>query len=154
MSPRIWLCSRLIRRGEPRHSEQGSVTLFSVVAVIGLLVAVGLVADGGGKVRALQQAYGIAEAAARTGAQAIDLPSAIQGQTPTLDPVAAEAAAQEYLAASNVVGTTQVNGNDLTVEVTLERETVFLSLVGINAVEVKASATARLVSGGTGEEAP
>ena len=56
------------RRAVPFEGDQaGSVTLFGVVAGLALLVLVGLVVDGGAKVRAVQRADAIAAEAARAG---------------------------------------------------------------------------------------
>ena len=46
----------------PARTDEGSMTLFVVVIAVGLLIAAGLVVDGGGKVRALQRADAVAAA--------------------------------------------------------------------------------------------
>ena len=52
--------------------EKGSVTVFFAISVLGLLLLIGLVADGGAKLRATQQAAATAAEAARAGGQALD----------------------------------------------------------------------------------
>ena len=44
------------RIGGRRDDDRGAIALFVVVFTLALLAAVGLVVDGGGKVRALQRA--------------------------------------------------------------------------------------------------
>ena len=66
--------------------EAGSVTLFFVVAALALFAMVGLVVDGGTKIRAAQQADGLAEEAARAGGQQIAVPAAVRGNRITADP--------------------------------------------------------------------
>lgn len=136
------------------ESDEGSVTLFIVVAVVGLLVLIGLVVDGGTKVRALQRADRLAAEAGRAGGQAIDVPAAITGAPPTLDAKAAVRAAQEYLRANGVTGTVSIGngGRSLTVDVTTTANTVFLGLVGVNTITVHGSAKVSLVRGVTGAQ--
>lgn len=139
-----------LRRG--RDCERGSITLFALIAAVGLLVAVGLAADGGTKIRASQQADGYAEEAARTAGQAILAASSIQGDQPVIDPAAAVRAAQQYLASVDVSGTVRLTGPDtLTVTVTITRPTVFVGLIGIDSVTVHGRASVRLA---TGEDPP
>ncbi|MGH3974134.1 MAG: hypothetical protein ACRDS9_12545, partial [Pseudonocardiaceae bacterium] len=47
--------SRVLHAAPPRD-ERGSTALFYVVIVFALFATIGLVVDGGGKIRALQQA--------------------------------------------------------------------------------------------------
>lgn len=132
--------------------EDGSITLFFCVAVVGLMVMVGLVVDGGAKVRALQRADRLAAEAGRAGGQAIDVPAAIAGDAPTLNKQAAVYATQAYLRANSVPGTVSVTdaGRALVVDVTTTTETVFLGLIGINTLTVHGSAKVVLVRGVTG----
>lgn len=132
--------------------EEGSVTLFVCIAAVGLLVMVGLVVDGGAKVRALQRADRLAAEAGRAGGQAIDVPAAIAGDAPTLNPQAAVIATQAYLRANGVSGTVSMAdaGKALVVDVTTTADTVFLGLIGINRLTVHGSAKVLLVRGVTG----
>lgn len=139
-------------RRERWDDDAGSVTMFVVVAVVGLMVLAGLVVDGGAKVRALQRADHLAAEAGRAGGQAIDLPAAISGDTPTLDARAAVQAAQAYLHANAVTGQVSVTdaGRSLAVDVTTSVDTVFLGLIGVSTMTVHGSATVSLVRGVTG----
>lgn len=133
-------------------SDEGSVTLFFCISVVGLLVMVGLVVDGGAKVRALQRADRLAAEAGRAGGQAIDVSAAIAGDAPTVDAQAAANATQAYLRANDVSGTVSVTdaGHALIVDVTTTTPTVFLGLIGVNTLTVNGSAKVVLVRGVTG----
>lgn len=146
-------------RGRPAHTrrprsgeDQGSVTVFFAIAVIGLLAMIGLVVDGGAKIRAVQRADTLAAEAARAGGQAIALPPAIVGKPPTADPTAAAAAARAYLTANGVSGTVSITpgGRSLDVEVTTSSPTVFLGLIGVSSIKVHGHARVSLVRGVTG----
>ena len=55
------------------HDDTGTIGLMLAVLALGLLAMVGLVVDGAGKARALTRADDVAAAAARAGAQAVDI---------------------------------------------------------------------------------
>lgn len=132
--------------------ERGSVTVFFAISVLGLLLLIGLVADGGAKLRATQQAAATAAEAARAGGQALDTAAAANGETGHVDRALAIQAAQDYLTAAGATGTVTVSDDRtrLTVTVTRSAPTAFLSLIGINTLTVTAHAQAVLVGGITG----
>lgn len=139
-------------RAHPSPPDSGSVTLFLVISVVGLLALVGLVVDGGAKVRAVQRADALAAEAGRAGGQAINVPAAITGDVPTVDARAAVTAAQSYLTENSVRGIVTVTdaGRTLDVEVTTSFETIFLGVIGINSMTVQGHARVTLVRGVTG----
>lgn len=132
--------------------DRGSVTVFFAISVLGLLLLIGLVADGGAKLRATQQAAATAAEAARAGGQALDTAAAADGDTSRVDRALAIQAAQDYLTAARVTGTVTVSEDRtrLTVTVTRTAPTAFLSLIGIDTLTVTAHADAVLVGGITG----
>lgn len=132
--------------------DRGSVTVFLAITMVGLLVLLGLVADGGAKLRATQRAEAVASEAARAGGQALDLPAATAGHPTRVDRTAAVAAARDYLAAAGATGTVAASNDRtrLTVTVTSTAPTVFLSLIGISILTSTATAHAVLVAGVTG----
>jgi len=137
--------------GQQRHGDQGSVSVFFVVAAIGMLVTVGLVVDGGGKIRALQRADAAAAEAARQGGQANVAAPAVQGQGVEVDANEARAAAQAYLNDAGVVGTvTIVNGTRLEVSTTTTYTPIFLDLVGVGPIAAAGHASVRLARGPNG----
>src|SRR4029453_18414060 len=72
-----------MRRAHDVNRITGTHTLFLVISVVGLLRVVGLVVDGGVKIRAIQRADTLAAEARRAGGQAIRVPLAITGEPPS-----------------------------------------------------------------------
>jgi hypothetical protein len=128
--------------------DAGSVTLFVVISTLGLLLIVGLVTDGGAKLRATQRA----DEAARAGGQMLDVPTVVSGAGITVDRQGAATAALAYLAAVGQTGdvTLGPDGTTLTVTVTTTSPTVFLALVGISTLTVTGHGQVALVHGVTG----
>lgn len=139
-----------------RRDERGSISLFLVVGVIALMVAIGLVVDGGGKIRALQRAEGLAAQAARAGGQAINEGQAVRGAGVSVNGPIARAAAQDYLAQAGAEGTvTIVNGARLRVVVTTRYQPIFLGMAGMGEqMNTTGTAEVRLVRGIDQGEAP
>ncbi|MDO8119701.1 pilus assembly protein TadG-related protein [Isoptericola sp. b490] len=141
-----WLGSR-VRTG----TDEGSISVFVAFSIVGLLLIVGLVADGGLKVRAVQEADALAAEAARAAGQSIDAPAAVAGQV-RVDRQAAASAALAFLAEADAPGSVSVapDGESIDVIVTLTRPTAFVSLIGITHVTVTGRASATLVHAVTG----
>ena len=78
------MTARLRRFAGPHH-EAGSVTVFLAITVVGLLVLIGLVVDGGVKIRAAQHADAVAAEAARAAGQEVALPEVVGHQDVTVD---------------------------------------------------------------------
>jgi hypothetical protein len=127
--------------------ERGAISLFVIVITVSLLAAIGLVVDGGGKIRALERADEAARESARAGSQMLDVPAAVRGERVEVDPGAAGRAARAYLAATGVQGTVSVSGGFVTVTTRVEYRPVFLGLVGVGPVAVTGEASARPVVG-------
>lgn len=135
-----------------RRDERGSISIWVVTASFVMMVLVGLAVDLGGQVHAQQRARDVAAQAARAGGQEVQAAPAIEGRYLSIDTSAARTAAERYLAASDVDGTVSINGGDtITVNVTTTYTPTFLSLIGIDRLDVTGTATARLVRslGGT-----
>lgn len=132
------------RARRPRR-ERGSITPFVVLAVPTLVVLVGLVTDGGGQIQGSTHAQHVASSAARYATGEIS-GEAISGGSLTINPVAAEQSAREFVAASGLEGTAHVNGDTVTVTVTGKYQTKFLSIIGINELNYSASASAKLIN--------
>ncbi|MEU2514519.1 pilus assembly protein TadG-related protein [Streptomyces syringium] len=99
--------------------DDGALSLFVLVTVVGLFAIAALVIDGGGKLRTLTHAEGVAQEAARAGGQAIDAGKAISGQGITVDRNAAVATARSYLAAAGASGTVEVSEDGAALQVTV-----------------------------------
>jgi hypothetical protein len=118
------------------------VTAFVLVLTVGILALAGLTLDGGLALSAKVQTNGQAEAAARAGAQAIDLTAYRDSGALHLVPAQAVAAAHGYLATVGAQGTVTVSGDTVTVTITATRGTQLLGLVGISSLTVHGTGSA------------
>lgn len=130
------------RRRGPDCRDRGSVTAFVVAITVGLVACAGLVFDGGRLLDARIEAADLAENAARAGAQQV---VALRAGDWRLDGPDAQHAAAAFLRAHGANGTVIVSGNDVSVTVTLYRETTLLGLVGVRGKHVSATRVARAV---------
>lgn len=112
------------------------VTAFVVIFTLALLLLAGLIIDGGLTLAARVRAIDEAQAAARAGAQAINLPLFRATGQVTLEPDQAQAAAEAYLAATGNPGTVSVTGDQVTVAVTVTQPMQILVLAGIGHLSV------------------
>nr|WP_186382527.1 hypothetical protein [Amycolatopsis rhizosphaerae] len=124
------------------RADEGHVTAFVVVLTTGILALAGLTLDGGLALAAKIRATGQAEAAARAGAQAIDLAAYRSTGTLHLVPAQAVTDAQTYLATFNASGTVTVSGDTVTVLITASQTTQLLSMVGISSLTVHGKGSA------------
>ena len=125
-----------------RRADDGRATAFVVVLTTGILALAGLTLDGGLALSAKVKANGQAEAAARAGAQAIDLSAYRSTSTLQLVPVQAVADAQSYLATVGASGTVSVSGDTVTVTITASQNTQLLGMVGISSLTVHGTGSA------------
>ena len=123
------------------------VTAFVVIFTLALLAMAGLVLDGGLALAAKVHAIDDAQAAARAGAQAIDIPLYRSTGTITLDPAQAVADAQGFLAAAGEHGSASVAGETVTVNVTITQPTQILSIVGVDQLTVSGTGSATAQQG-------
>ena len=135
------------RRARLGDAESGMVTAFVVIFTLALVLMAGLVLDGGLALAAKVQAVDDAQAAARAGAQAIDIPTYRASGQITLDPAQATADAERYLAAAGHTGTVSVNGEQVTVTVTITQPTQILDLAGIDHLTETGTGTATAEQG-------
>ena len=134
------------RRFGARPADRGSATVFAALAAIGLLLMVGLVIDGAGRLRAAGRADRIAAEAARAATEAANT----RGATITLDPDAAVAAAQAYLSGEGVTGTVALVGaRTVQVTATVTGHDLLLSLAGGGAYALTRTERASLAVGVT-----
>jgi hypothetical protein len=132
---------RAPRRGALR-GEEGTVTAFVVIFTFAILLLAGLVIDGGLTLSAKVQAIDEAQAAARAGAQAINLPLFRSTGEVVLDPASATQAAEAYLAKTGHSGTVSVNGDDVTVTVSIAQPMQILAIAGLGHLTVSGSGSA------------
>jgi hypothetical protein len=126
------------------------VSAFVVIFVAALLALTGLILDGGLALGAKVRATGQAEAAARAGAQAIDLAVYRGNGTVRLMPDQAVASAQSYLASVGATGAVTVAGDTVTVTVTAVHFTQLLGLVGVSQLQVQGVGSAHPQGGVAG----
>jgi len=124
------------------RADDGRVTAFVVVLVTGILGLAGLGLDGGMALAAKVRAVGQAEAAARAGAQAVDLEGYRATGRIELVASAAVADAQSQLAAAGARGQVSVQDGQVVVAVTAIYDTRLLTLAGITQITVHAEARA------------
>jgi Flp pilus assembly protein TadG len=133
-------------RDESRR-EAGVVTVFMALASTAMLLMVGLVVDGGARLRALGRAHQIAQEAARAAAEEVDT----RGEELLLDRGAAVAAGREYLRQAHVAGTVIVTDRrTVRVTATVAGTYLILGITGHNTYTVSAAATASATVGVNG----
>lgn len=131
-------------RSPSATGDRGIVTVWTAVTVANLILFAGFLVDGIGVVlRERGEAFSVAAAAARAGAQMLDDGAAVRGQV-RIDPVRAQEEAARYLAARDVAGTVAVNGDKVTVTVS---EVADLQVLP-GSVTINATATVAAVEGG------
>lgn len=131
--------------------DQGTVTVFVVIMATALLAMAAISVDGGNVLAARERAHAAAAQAARAGANALDADSVRTGGD-DINTAAALAAARAVLTKDGLTdpnNTVTVTGGHVEVAVTTTTNTAMLGIVGINALTVHASATARAVNGVT-----
>lgn len=139
-------------RNKVHEDERGSISAWAAISAVGLILCLGLAVDLGGRVHTLQRAHDIAQQAARAGGQALNEANAIRGDVLAVDVAGAKQEAYRYLDGATTSGSVEVtDGTRVTVTVTDTYDTVVLGVIGINSLDVTATATARTVRtmGGT-----
>ena len=130
--------------------EAGQVTAFVSIIAVALLMAAGLVLDGGRILTAKRQALNEAEQAARAGAQGVAVEDFRGGVSAGADPDRASQQVADYLAR---IGRSDysmsVSGDSVTVTVRINRP--LLILPG-GSKTVSGTSTARTVGGVSGAE--
>ena len=137
------------------RGEDGIFTLFTALIAAAFLILAGLAVDAGYVLAARRRAIDEANGAARAGAEAL-APSAYRTSGDlVLDPDAAAAAAQSFLAATGHSGSVSVDGNQVLVTLNFDQPMSLLRIIGIDSVNVQGRGQARSVRGiDTEETAP
>lgn len=130
-----------------RDRDRGSVTIWLALASFAMIVLVGLAVDLSGQVYAQQRAQDVARQAARVAGQQVDPSQAVHGTTAQADTVQAVAAARVYLTSAGVEGSVTVSdgGTSVRVTTTATYQTKFLSIIGIQTLQVSGSSDAQIV---------
>jgi hypothetical protein len=133
------------RRSRLVDADRGGASIqILYIAIIGLLFAAGL--HGGGTVLAARShGYGLAQSAARAGAQQIDVAAYRATGELRLDPTLAAQAAVRFLAEAGATGVVDhITATEITVTATSRQPTPALRTFGYPAVIVTATATAAI----------
>ncbi len=133
------MTARRPRRG---GRDEGTVTAFVVVLFAAFVMFGGLIVDAGGALADKTTAIGIAQEAARAGAQQLDLTTFRQTGTVRLLHDPAIAAARSYLAQAGATGTATVEDNTITVTVTTVHDNQLLGIVGLDTLTVTGTGSA------------
>ncbi|WP_241835232.1 pilus assembly protein TadG-related protein [Pseudofrankia asymbiotica] len=118
------------------------MTAFVTVLFAAFVMFGGLIVDAGGALADKISAMGVAQEAARAGAQQLDLTALRQGGTVRLLPDQAVAAARAYLAQAGATGTVTIIDNTVTVTVTAVHDNLLLGVVGLDTLTVTATGSA------------
>jgi hypothetical protein len=148
-----------LRSGPGRTSEAGSATIFLLAIIPVVMILLGLVYDGGEAYTAHTRALNLAEQAARTGAQEVDLATVRAGGPYRLNRPRAISAAATFLAGSGlhggqvrIIADSETGGDAVQVSVPWSVTTSFLGIIGKSAIGGTATASARDAAGVTTEE--
>ncbi len=128
-------------------SSRNSAQILPLMAILimALLTVTGLALDGGQVLVARRETQGIADAAARAGAEQLDEQSVRAGDSPPLlDPAAAYSAAASYVAVQRPGFTASIATSPQQVQVHISTSIplAFMRLVGLNSATIQADGTA------------
>lgn len=141
---------KAVRRLHRLGGDSGQVTPFAVIMIITLMAVGGLVLDAGLALSQKVRALDLAQAAARAGAQKLNLDEYRTSGIAELEPASAAAAARDWLATAGVDGNATATTTTVTVTVRRTSRTQLLQLVGVRQLAVSATATATAVQGVNG----
>ena len=138
------------RRGpcDGRNGQPGQVLLWVALMLPLFLAITGLAIDGGELFAARRQAQNVADAAARAGAQQIDVPHYRTTSEVILDRAMARYVARQYAASlGDPEATIFITDQSVTVTVRRAVPLTFLQLVGLSSISIDARAVAEPVYG-------
>jgi Flp pilus assembly protein TadG len=136
-----------------RRSESGQVTAFVAIFMVALIGLAGLVLDGGVALSARRRAANEAQAAARAGAEMLDVNAYRNGNMNALDTAASEQAATDYMARADRGATVQTHaaGDTVTVDVSFDQPLNILGVFGVGSITARGHGSARTAHGITQE---
>jgi uncharacterized membrane protein len=125
------------------RDEAGQVIVLVALMLTGLVAVVGLAVDGGIVFAQRRDLQNLADAAALAGAMQLDEQAYRESGAVTLDEAAAEQIATEYLTdVGDLTYTVAASETGVEVQVSRQAGTSFLRVIGIDHVEISASARA------------
>jgi uncharacterized membrane protein len=124
------------------RSEEGAVLVAGLLLTVAMMLVIGFAVDLGRAFVARRDLAAVADQAALTGSQAIDVPALHDGRL-VLDPALARADAMHVIAAERGVrGSAHAGEEAVSVTVTRRVRTILLPLAGLRTITVSAHATA------------
>ncbi len=130
-----------------RRGEEGTITAMVIVFTVALLAMAGLVVDGARLYAARRHARDVSAAAARAGAQALDVDAELSSGAQLIAAIDAANEAQAFLHAAGETGTVTVIGDRVRVRVSVRTSMLILGLAGVGDQTVNASGEARSTRG-------
>ena len=122
--------------------ERGSVLITGLLLSLALIMVIGAAVDIGHAFLVKRQLASIADDAALSGSQAINVPSLHEGHL-QLDPARTHAEARDTIAANpSVTGSVSASTGSVAVTVTQRVPTILLALVGLHTLTITAHASA------------
>jgi Flp pilus assembly protein TadG len=128
------------------ESERGSASVYFLIAATAVIVATGLLVDGGETLAARAQAVDRAEQAARAGIEQLQLDELRDGHIAPA-PARAIAVAENYLHAHGETGTAILQGRTLTITARHTIASRILQVFGRTGFTATGQGTATLVAG-------
>ncbi|MFE7317866.1 pilus assembly protein TadG-related protein [Streptomyces sp. NPDC057555] len=141
MTPRIRAHLTGVRDRLVQGDDRGQATGFVVCILAALWLFAGVVVDGGLALAGKSRALDVAQEAARSGAQQLDVGRLRDHHEVRLVRAEAARAARAYLVVAGEHGAAAVEGSAVTVRVTHHYRTQVLQLVGLRTLTVHAAAT-------------
>lgn len=126
--------------GRWRLDDAGQAAVMVIIIALGFLVLLGLVSDGGMVLAQRRDLQGLADGAARAGAEEVDQAVLRNSGVTQIDPAAAQARVAAYLQAAGFTGTSQVTpgANDVSVQLTETDPVMFAKFLGMSSVTLHA----------------
>lgn len=132
----------MTRLRQRTKDDRGSVLITGLLLSVALLMAIGFAVDVGHAFLVKRKLTSIANDAALTGSQALNLPALHEGQV-QLNPSEARTEALNAVNANpSVTGQATATTGSVTVTVTRRIPTILLGLVGLHTLTITAHATA------------
>lgn len=128
-----------------RHDEEGSLAPLIPVCALALIIIIGLVTDGAGKIQTHENARQVAAAAARAATNALANNTVDSGHL-ALNPQEAISLADDYIQAAGMTGQAYVTDDTITVTTHETYQTKFVNLIGITSLDVTAQAAAKTIT--------
>lgn len=122
--------------------EEGSVLITGLLLSIALLMVIGFAVDVGHAFLVKRQLASIADDAALTASQAIDLPALHEGHLQLEPGQARTEALRAVYANPSVTGQATASTEDVTVTVRRRVPTILLGIIGVSTLTITAHATA------------